>query len=183
MVRLLLEDVTLIKRDQLTLHIRFKGGVNKTIVIPLAPNAWKKYMTSPEVVSQIDRMLDQYTEQEIALLLNQESLRSGRRKPFTAELIQGIRQRYGLKTRYDRLRDAGLLTRSEVKELFGISTVTIYVWHRLGLLKSCSYDGRGYLFERPAADSPLYNRGKTFRRPRQNPELDLIPTMEVQYEA
>jgi len=183
MVRLLLEDVTLIKRDQLTLHIRFKGGVNKTIVIPLAPNAWQKYMTSPEVVSQIDRMLDQYTEQEIALLLNQESLSSGRRKPFTAELIQGIRQRYGLKTRYDRLRDAGLLTRSEVRKLFSISTVTIYVWHRLGLLKSCSYDGRGYLFERPAADSPLYNRGKTFRRPRQNPEVDLIPTMEVQYEA
>jgi DNA invertase Pin-like site-specific DNA recombinase len=183
MVRLLLEDVTVIKRDQITLHIRFKGGAEKTMVIPVAPNAWKKYMTSPEVVSKIDQMLDQYTEQEIASLLNQQSFRSGRRKPFTTELVQGIRQRYCLKTRYDRLRDTGLLTIPEVTELFGISAVTVYIWHRLGLLKAHSYDGRAYLFERPATDSPLYNRGKTFHRPKQRPTENAIPLMEVQYET
>jgi hypothetical protein len=34
-LRLLLEDVTLIRADQLTLHIRFKGGAHRTLQLPL----------------------------------------------------------------------------------------------------------------------------------------------------
>src|SRR6266853_156920 len=35
MVRLLLEDVTLMRGDRITLHIRFKGGAHRTIQLPL----------------------------------------------------------------------------------------------------------------------------------------------------
>ncbi len=38
MVRLMLEDVTLIKDQQITLHIRFKGGAATTMHLPIPPN-------------------------------------------------------------------------------------------------------------------------------------------------
>ena len=34
-VRLLLEDVTLIKGQELTAHLRFRGGATRTLVLPL----------------------------------------------------------------------------------------------------------------------------------------------------
>jgi len=36
MVRLLLEDVTLLKGQELTLHVRFKGGATRTLTQPKA---------------------------------------------------------------------------------------------------------------------------------------------------
>lgn len=46
MIRLLLEDVTLIKTEEITVHIRFKGGANKTLKIPLPPKGWQHALTS-----------------------------------------------------------------------------------------------------------------------------------------
>ena len=49
MIRLLLEDVTLIKRDQISVHVRFKGGVVKTLSISgisesrqVSPQSWNR---------------------------------------------------------------------------------------------------------------------------------------------
>ena len=39
-VRLLLEDVTLIRGDAITLHLRFKGGAHRTLQLPLPLRAW-----------------------------------------------------------------------------------------------------------------------------------------------
>ncbi len=51
LVRLLLEDVTLIQNGEITAHVRFKGGITKTLTVPLPLNAWQQRITSPEVVS------------------------------------------------------------------------------------------------------------------------------------
>lgn len=56
MVRLLIEDVTLIKGDKITAHVRFKGGANKTLKIPLPPKGWQHSLTDPAVVKQIDEL-------------------------------------------------------------------------------------------------------------------------------
>jgi hypothetical protein len=34
MIRLLLEDVTPVRGEKITLHIRFKGGATKTLMVP-----------------------------------------------------------------------------------------------------------------------------------------------------
>ena len=72
MVRLLLEDVTLIRRDSLTLHLRFKGGAHRTIQLPLPQRSWEQRQTSAEVVAEIDRLLDDHTYPEIAAMLNDQ---------------------------------------------------------------------------------------------------------------
>jgi hypothetical protein len=38
-VRLLLEDVTLIRREQVRVHIRFRGGVTQSLTLPLPQSA------------------------------------------------------------------------------------------------------------------------------------------------
>ena len=66
MIRLLLEDITLVRSEQITLHIRFKGGATKTLTLPFPLNSWQLRQTSPDVVNEIDQLLDQYTYPQIA---------------------------------------------------------------------------------------------------------------------
>jgi len=61
MIRLLLEDVTLVRGEKITLHIRFKGGATKTLMVPAPLNAWQQRATNPAVVQEIDRLLDHHT--------------------------------------------------------------------------------------------------------------------------
>ena len=121
LVRLLLEDVTLIRNDQITAHVRFKGGISKTLTVPVPLNAWQQRATSPEVVREIDRLLDHYTYPQIASLLNDRGLHSGVGKNFSARIVARIRKRYGLTSRYDRLRKAGMLTVDEMAVTLGIT--------------------------------------------------------------
>ena len=61
-----------------------------------------------------------------------------------------IQQRYGLKSRYDRLREAGYLTDEEMAKLLGVSPKTIAERRKRGLLKAAPVNDRPeYLYERP----------------------------------
>ena len=104
MVRLLLEDVTLVKRDAITAHVRFKGGATHTLSLPLPPNGWQKRQTPRQIVSRIDRLLDSHTAGQIASILNDRGYTSGQGKLFNPIIVQKIRRKYHLRSRYQRLR-------------------------------------------------------------------------------
>ena len=71
MVRLLIEDVTLVKTvDGLTAHIRYRGGATTTLTLARALNAWQLRETSTEIVALVDQLLDQHTDVTIATMLN-----------------------------------------------------------------------------------------------------------------
>jgi hypothetical protein len=54
MVRLLMDDVTLIKAgDGLTAHVRFRGGATTTLTLASAVNAWQ--LRETRSVQQLDR--------------------------------------------------------------------------------------------------------------------------------
>src|SRR5215467_9999744 len=110
MIRLLLEDVTLIKRDQITVHVRFKGGATKTLTLPLPMSAPQLRKTDEAVIHEIDRLLDHHTEREIATIFNQNGWRSGTGKLFHRGIIVRLRRAYHLKDRFTRLRALGMLT-------------------------------------------------------------------------
>ena len=46
-VRLLLEDVTLIRNDEIIVHVRFKGGGTKTLTLPRPLTSWELKTTPP----------------------------------------------------------------------------------------------------------------------------------------
>ena len=170
-VRLMLEDVTLIKDQQITAHLRFKGGATRTVSIPRPLTASEMWKTSPEIVTEIDRLLEQHTTREIANILNQRGLLSGTDQTFTGNMVIGIQQRYGLRPRRDRLRQAGLLTQHEVADILGISQGTVSRRCKRGLIKGHVYNDRGdSLYERPGS-APMYDsRGRILssrRKPTQ----------------
>ena len=155
MARLLLDDVTLLKSAEITLGVRFKGGATKTLLLPRPKPAWLLRQTGPAVVAAVDRLLDRHTDAEVAEHLNAAGLTSGEGQRFHRLMVRNIRQGYGLKTRYQRLRERGLLEEREVAALLDVKPLTIKIWRRAGLLAAHAYDDKGScLYERPDESAP-----------------------------
>ena len=165
MLRLLVEDVTLMKAGQITAHIRFKGSVTQTVTRPIPPRAWEKWVTPPEIVAEIDRLLDHHTYLEIAALFNERGWKSGKGQPFTAEMISRLRHDHGFKTRYAREREKGLLTLEEIARLLGVAKATVHSWYHQGLLRgvNCN-DKNDRLYENPGPHPPRKAPGVKFSR-------------------
>jgi DNA invertase Pin-like site-specific DNA recombinase len=160
MIRLLLEDITLLRGDQITLHIRFKGGAAKTLTLPLPLNSWQQRQTSLDVVKEIDQLLDHHTYPQIAAILNEHGIRSGEGKAFTSRIVARIQRSYALIPRYDRLRKAGMLTLKEMAALLGICPQQVKIWDRHGLIRGHAYnDKNDCLYEDPGENPPRKAQG------------------------
>jgi hypothetical protein len=184
MVRLLLEDVTLVRGEDITLHIRFRGGATKTLTVPIPLNAWQQRATNPEVVKEIDRLLDHRTYAEIAATLNGRGMHSGEGKPFTSRIVARIQRSYGLTPRYDRLRKAGMLTGEEMAALLGISQQWVKIWNRCGLIRGHAYTGKNdCLYEHPGDNPPRKAQGVKLSQRRLAGKVVVHRTKEVQCEA
>ena len=185
MVRLLLEDVTLKRDTGISVHIRFKGGVVKSLCLPAPMNWCQMRKTSDEVVSQIDQLLNQYTNAEIARILNEHGKVSGTGKPFNAHIIGNIRRAYGLKTRFERLRASGLLTLGELSKRTKLCEKTLKSWASKNIITGYKYNDKNErLYERPGNE--LINKlagGKHPGRSRKFIELVSNRINEVQYEV
>jgi DNA invertase Pin-like site-specific DNA recombinase len=184
MVRLLLEDVTLTKGDAIAASVRFRGGATRSLSLPLAQPAWQLRRTSAAVVAEIDALLDDHTEGQIAGVLNDRGRVSGEGLPFHAIMVRRLRRDYELKTRYDRLREAGMLTLDEIADLLGVSTQTVKIWRDRGLLRAHAYNDKNEcLYEQVGDDPPVKTQGRKLSKRRRFPEVAPNPTKEVQCEA
>jgi len=184
MARLLIEDVTLLKAQQITAHVRFRGGATQTLVMPLPLPAWALRQTSPEVIAEVDRLLDEHTEAEIARILTERGFRSGMGKSINPLMVWRVRRHYGLKSRYQRLRERGMLTLSEAAKALGVSTATAKAWRRVGLVRAHAYDDKGqYVYDPPGPDAPVRYKWKGVYRSKRLRGSPSNPTGEVQCEA
>jgi len=181
LVRYIIEDVTLKKAEKLTMYIRFKGGATKTLMLPLPKKNWQLWQTDQKVIDTINQLLQQYTDNQTAEILNERGLYSGRHQVFTSNIVARLRRTYDLKNKYGMLRGQGLLTVKEVAKLLNIETVTVNLWRRKGLLKGFPYNDKGEcLYEHPIINFPIRAKCKT----RKNNPINKIITdgsMEVQY--
>ena len=143
MVRLLIEDVTLIKGDELVAHVRFRGGAAQTLCLPRPKSAVELRKLDPDIVTEIDHLLDDHTDSEIAAALNA----SGRQPPvgekFTTWIVWKIRKANRLESRYDRLRGQGLLTLAEMAEALNVHPQTVKDRQARGELVSIAYNDKG----------------------------------------
>lgn len=182
LIRLLIEDVTLIKEKLITAHVRFKGGATVTQSLPLPKSAREMRSTDPEVVQRVDELLDHYTDAEIAIRLNESGLRSGGGRSFHARLIGKIRRHYNLKSRYDRLREQGLLTLQEMAQRLGVTRGTVKTWALHGLLVGRVHnEKKERLYEPPGDDPPRKMQGLKLTERRPSNQVCLDGTKEVQY--
>ena len=147
-LRLLIEDVTLIGGDMIQVHVRLRGGATRSMSLekPLPIAQLRK--TKPDVVAEIDALLEHYCDREVADVLNQQGRRTWQGETFNLKKIAHIRQAFNLNCRYNRLRARGLLTAREMSAQLGVTTTTISAWGRKRLLQKQRYDNdRRCLYE------------------------------------
>jgi hypothetical protein len=184
MTRLLLEDVTLLRADTIVLQIRFKGGATRTLTVPIPLNAWQQRATSPEVVKEIDRLLENNTDGQIAAILNEHGIRSGEGKRFSRTIVARIRRDYSLTPRYDRLRATGMLTVREMAEVLGVTPDCVKIWNRHGLLHGHAYNDRNECLYKVSGDNqPQKARGHKLSERGVAKEVSSASAKEVQCEA
>ena len=184
MLRLLVEDVTVLKGKEITAHVRFKGGATKTLMIPRPVNEMGQSKTSPEAVAEIDRMLDHHGYREIAAMLNVRGFLTGTGRLFSGESVAQICRTRRLKSRYNRLREAGFLTSKEMAKTLDVCEKTIREWRRNGLIQGhACIDGNLYLYEAPRQDLPPKNKGSKLIDRLRNMKVVHSRGQEVQYEA
>jgi len=183
MLRLIIEDVTLIKHpEEITAHVRFRGGATKTLSVVRPVPSWKTWLTPLQAVSEIDKLLDQHTDSEIAEILNQKGYRSGKGLRFHSKIVSKIRRDYGLKNKYDRLRERGMMTIDEVAKKAKVIRQTVRRWKKNGLLQAHPCNNKGlYLFS-PTLIPPRNQRPS--RKPKPVGESnDHQSRKEVQFEV
>lgn len=142
-LRLLVDDVTLIKSQTITAHVRLSGGATRTLVLdrPLPIAQIRKF--KPELVAEVDCLLDHHCDREIADILNERGCCTWEGKSFNLKKIAFIRTAYKLVSRHERLRRRGMLTTTEVAAYFGVGKTTVCHWSRQGLITRYYSDSRG----------------------------------------
>jgi DNA invertase Pin-like site-specific DNA recombinase len=172
MVALLLEDVTLL-RDETTIsvQVRLRGGQATSMRLAVPLSAGEARRTPAEVITAIDRLLDDHTDAEVAAILNERGLCSGEGLPFDRQRVKKHRFAYGLKGHAERLGDAGLLSAKEMASTLGICRPTLNRWHRAGLVTGeRANDAGAYLYYPPGPNPPAKRRGVKLDRRRRPPE-------------
>ncbi|HEY8213303.1 MAG TPA: recombinase family protein [Methylocystis sp.] len=160
----IIEDVTLArlpKRGTTNVHVRFKGGKTQTLVTVSPRSCAEQVKTNPAIIELVDKLLDSHIFSEIADILNDQGFRPGsvarrdqRGARFTTKRVTYLARQYKLKSRYDRLRERGLLTKREAAARLNIHEHTLARWAELGLVASHAYNGHHSLYDLPDADLP-----------------------------
>ena len=160
--RLLLTDITVTRtRTTITAHVRPPAGQHHTLTMPVPPTAAQMRKTPAEAAAAIDELLGRHTHAEIAGILNARGLTSGEGRPFHRLMVRNIRDEYGLRSREQRLRDAGMLTLAQTAALLGVSTGTVKAWHHAGLITGHPYNDKGQcLYPPPGPNPPTRTHGR-----------------------
>jgi DNA invertase Pin-like site-specific DNA recombinase/predicted DNA-binding transcriptional regulator AlpA len=150
MLRLLVEDVTLIQADRITVHVRLRGSATRSLELMRPLPIYDLRRTKPAIVAEIDRLLDEHGDGEVAERLNAQGRTTSLGAPFTARRVEHIRRAFGLPSRYDRLRAQGLLTLPEMAQRLGISPSSVHGWARSGILHRQPFGQNRSLYALPS---------------------------------
>jgi hypothetical protein len=159
MIRLLIEDITVAKRDSIMLEVRFRVGATESLTVPAPLDAWHRRQTSVRTVQEIDSLLDDHTCAEIAGILNNKGLQTGTGMPFTVDAVDRLVHGRKLRSRQTRLQEKGYLTLPEAAAAFGISTGEVCRRRNAGSIAGLPYGVNKYLYAPPTA-RPCNNLAK-----------------------
>ena len=184
MLRLLVEDVTLVRGETIRIHLRWKGGATTSIEQPLPLRLPDQIRTPAAIVEQVRALASAQTDAQIARSLNARSLRSGRRQAFNRGIVRQIRTTYRIRSHFEHLRSQGWFTVPEIAAQMGVHFTTAKRYAKEGVLRAVRANDKGQiLFAPPDGPLPKAQPGRRTRDRRRYPNLASKVTNEVQYEA
>jgi hypothetical protein len=149
MLRLLIQDVTLLRQEQIAIRLRWKGGATSELDVPVPLNGFVARRTDPKVLKSIAAWAVQHTDEEIAERLNREGMQTGTGQPFTYEAVSRLRRENGIDGLKEHLRQAGMRTTEEITQQTGIAENTLREWRKAGYLRAIRCDRKQWLYEPP----------------------------------
>jgi DNA invertase Pin-like site-specific DNA recombinase len=160
--RLLLTDVTVTRTsDTITAHVRLAGGQHRTLTLPVPEPAWKIRQTKASTIAEIDKLLDHHTCAEIAGILRRRSLPNGEGHQFSPTMVERVIRTYQLRSRRQRLLDAGLIPLAQIAGLLGVSAGTVKIWYHAGIVSGQRYNDKGeVLYDPPGPNPPTPHQGR-----------------------
>jgi len=111
MVRLLIEDITIRKAEQIQLDIRFRGGAAKSLLLPKPLSFCESHKQNTAMVAEMDRLLESHNYADTARILNEKGFKTGDGLPLTPIAVGYVRKAYGLKSRFERLHGRGVASK------------------------------------------------------------------------
>ena len=166
MLRLMIQDVTLLRRDDIHVGIRWKGGATSELHLPIPLSMWDIRRTPKAVLDRIADLAKQHSDEQIAEILNREKLCSGTGLTFTYVSVARLRVAKRIPSYYDHLRQAGMLTCEELMTRTGVGRPTICKWRRAGVLRAIRYSRNRWLYDFP--DQEILSQHRK-RRPAKRP--------------
>ena len=172
MLRLLIEDVTLLRDDVVRVSIRWRGGATRRIECPLPLTAPDLRRTPAAVVEQVRALATEQTDAQIADTLNRQCLRTGTGLLFSRRRIRMLREAYDINSYAEHLIAARWLTVPQMAQLLDVHPATAKRFAHQGVLRAVRADDKGtILFEPPTGPLPAAHPGKRLRDRRQHPKL------------
>ena len=136
-IRLLIEDVTVERLEQprqLALHIRWKGGKQESLTIPIPLKQADRVRYPDETIHKIKELAKTLHDKNIADMLNQLAIKSSSGKPFTSSMVKWLRYKHDIPVCPTHRQ--GELTVKQVAQRYGVSTHIVYYWIETGLLQA-----------------------------------------------
>jgi hypothetical protein len=156
MARLLIEDVTLLRHDEsLDVHVRFRGGDARSLQLSRPNPIADLRKLDPAIVAEVDRLLDDHTDSEIADALHAAGYQPPVGEQFSIWIIWKIRKAHSLESRFDRLRRQGMLTLAETSKALGVHPQTVKDRAGRGQLVSIAYNDKGQRLYAPPAPTAM----------------------------
>jgi DNA invertase Pin-like site-specific DNA recombinase len=170
MLRLLIDDVTLARNEELIhVHIRWKGGATTSLELPRPRSSFELIRTPVSVINEIRALATEQTDDQIARTLNSRAYRSGTGRSFTKHRIAYVRFCYGIESYHNHLRHGGWLTLPEIAREIGVHPQTAWTYAKKGLLRVVRANAKHLLFEPLAGRSLLARPSKGRRRISREP--------------
>jgi DNA invertase Pin-like site-specific DNA recombinase len=138
LLRFLIKDVTLTRRET-TFHIGIRWQTEALIELEIARPSQR---TAPAVIECIRQLAPSHTDHQIAEILNQEGLTTGKKLPFIPNRVQWVRHTHGIALGPSKRPDAypngqredGRYTARATAELLNVDVSTIAAWCKSGHL-------------------------------------------------
>jgi DNA invertase Pin-like site-specific DNA recombinase len=160
MLALLIEDVTLVAGPSIALHVRWRGGRIQSLHVDKPRPIAQIRKTPPEVVKLIDELLETSTDTQVAAKLNELGHRNWRGEQFSSKKVTVVRSAYKLSSRFERLRQRGMLTGDEMALQLGVCVTTVHQLGRQGVLMRHLYgNNHRCLYEPPSGGQLIRGAG------------------------
>jgi MerR HTH family regulatory protein len=117
------------------------------------------------VLAELDALLDQHTDADVATILNERGMRTGAGIAFSAHRVKWLRAAKGVPSLRQRLRARHLLTANELAGKLGVAYDTVKVWRRQGRLHVYRCNDKGEWLYDPATQDPRASDSESARSP------------------